>query len=134
MIEIDSSTTTDDRTQHIKNVLSRITFCDHLGEAWTFKVDTFTNSVAHYIQACFYALDVETGTKEQQRGRKWYISDFATDSEIVFTCLAAVKMALQHEMHESFLVDGHRLVDPHVDAFELAARVFSQDARQHLEV
>lgn len=86
----------------------------------------------HYLQWRFTAIDCKTGEPEIQHGRKWYISSFATKSEIVFTALAAVKMAELHELHETFLYKGRPLVNPHVDVDALTA-VRQEDARQHLD-
>lgn len=126
--------------------------CPFSGTPWRFAVQkvrgTSDEDGQVYIQARFYALDAETGQKEEQRGRKWLVSEYATDSEIVLTMLAAVKMAVQHEVHEAFKVhlyaDGDRdrplgagrVVEPHVDVFALAAaNTFDlpKDARQHLD-
>ncbi len=122
------------------DVLERVRFTDHHGHRWLFRANVVSglpeSADQCWLQVTFPAVDIHTGELENQRGRKWLVSPFATDSEIVFTALAAVKMALHHKAHESFLVDGQRLVAPHVDAFALADAVtheLPQDARQHLD-
>lgn len=62
-----------------------------------------------------YLLNVEfrDAKRELQRGRKWYISRHATESEIIHTCLLAVLTAEEHEAREHFLFDGKPIFHPH---------------------
>jgi len=55
-----------------------------------------------------------------QRGRKWYVSRFSTDGEVLQTALKAVLTALEHEARESFTYKGHAIFGPH---FSIAALV-----------
>jgi len=48
-----------------------------------------------------------------QVSRKWYVSRWATESEVLQTALACVLMAAEHEMREQFLVDGRPIYGPH---------------------
>jgi hypothetical protein len=49
----------------------------------------------------------------EQSGRKWYISQYATEQEIFRTCLLAVEVFERHELLERFTVDGKRFLTPH---------------------
>ena len=72
-----------------------------------------------YIQLSYSAPCTNGGENDQWRGRKWYLSDFMTDSEIVFTVYAAFEAAVKHEIMEGFKIDGIVLVNPHVNYEEL---------------
>lgn len=50
---------------------------------------------------------------EEQRGRKFYISHYMTDEEIVRTASLAVKTFESHESHEWFRYKGERYMNPH---------------------
>lgn len=52
---------------------------------------------------------------EIQTGRKWYVSQYAVDSEIIQTALLATKVFEEHETRESFRFDGARIFNPHID-------------------
>lgn len=72
-----------------------------------------------YIQIKFWSRCSKTGQGEIWKSRKWYLSEYMTDDEIVKTCYAAFKMAVEHEVMESFKVDGITLFNPHLDFEEL---------------
>lgn len=48
-------------------------------------------------------------------GRKWVISRYACESEIVQTCLKAILTAVEHETREKFLYKGRMIFGPHID-------------------
>ena len=50
-----------------------------------------------------------------QKGRKWRISRYASQSEVVQTCLLAVIQFEEHEARENFKVCGHAVYGPHLD-------------------
>lgn len=58
--------------------------------------------------------------EEEQFARKWYISPYMTDSEIVRTAYLAVQQAEMHEVAERFTYCGSRIFDPHMNYTELA--------------
>lgn len=72
--------------------------------------------------------------KHLQGCRKWYISSFATYSEVVNTAFLAVKIAETHEIMERFLVRGKMLYNPHQDVFALLNSNLPNDSRQNLEL
>ncbi len=55
----------------------------------------------------------QSGEVSWQRGRKWYISDHATELEIVRTLRAAVLAFEEHEINETLLYRGERVLNPH---------------------
>jgi hypothetical protein len=66
---------------------------------------------------------------ESWTGRKWYISQYATRSEIVQTCLKAVLTAEEHEAREKFLYQGHAVFGPHLHVGQLLTISEEFDAR-----
>lgn len=72
------------------------------------------------IQLMFYARDVTSRRIELQKYRKWYVSTYATNSEVVETCFKAARLALEHELKENFKYRGALVYNPH---FDVEARV-----------
>ncbi len=72
-----------------------------------------------FVQVTYNSPCTKTGEMEEWRGRKWYLSEFMTDDEIVKTCWAAFEAAVKHELLEGFKVDGKTLFNPHVNFEEL---------------
>lgn len=56
---------------------------------------------------------IKTGRTEWQKGRWYFISEHSTDDEILRTAFLAVKVFEEHEINETFLVDGERFLNPH---------------------
>lgn len=56
-----------------------------------------------------------TGLPYHWHGRKWFLSPHMTDSEIVQTAWAAAKMAMEHELRETFKWEGECIFRPHFD-------------------
>lgn len=66
-----------------------------------------------YIQCYYITPCTVTGKDAEWRGRKWYLSDHMTDDEIVKTCYAAFKAAVEHEVMEGFKIASLRVFNPH---------------------
>lgn len=56
-----------------------------------------------------------SGDDYRWHGRKWFLSYHMTDSEVVQTAWAAVKMAMEHELRETFKWEGECIFRPHFD-------------------
>jgi hypothetical protein len=65
-------------------------------------------------------------------GRKWILSRYMTDTEIVLTAFKALLTAYEHEARELFKVDGYAILDSHysVDDMVNLARTAELDARK----
>lgn len=72
-----------------------------------------------YLQVTYSAPCTKTGSIESWYGRKWYLSEFMTDDEIVKTAYCAFEAAVKHEIMEGFKVDGIILFNPHINFEEL---------------
>jgi hypothetical protein len=118
-------------TQQLKDILSKIKY-----KNWTLRliekgVDVFL------VQWIFYAVDndkPDSTELEPQHCRKWYISAYSTDSEVIRSCHLAVQQAEMHEVNENFTYNNNRLFDPHMDLVELSNKLsdktIKQDARE----
>ncbi len=67
-----------------------------------------------YVQVGNYQANDE-GETVFMGGRKWYISEYACDSEIVQTCFLAIKTWQEHEAREFFTFKGRNIFGPHYD-------------------
>lgn len=110
--------------QYIKELISRISMKLF---GITFYIDVYEDERFHnslgqgrkYLQIFYLAHCNKTGRFERWTGRKWYLSDFMTDDEVIKTAWCAYEAVVKHEILETFLVDGKRLFNPHVNYEEL---------------
>lgn len=61
----------------------------------------------------------QTGEHYVWSGRKWFLSQYMTRSELVNTALKATLTAVEHEAREKFTYKGVTIYDPHLDVDEL---------------
>ena len=80
-----------------------------------------------FIQVQYMEEDIETGKMELQKARKWLISPFMTDTEVVETVFKACRTSMDHVLKEHFLYKGRRVYSPH---FDIEARVSMCDQRR----
>lgn len=94
----------------IKAIISRVSFMDR-----TFRV--LEKGDGFLLQLQYYEADVEnpTGPPLLQRARKWYISPWMTETEIVETAFAACRRSMDHMLKEHFTYQGQRVYSPHFD-------------------
>lgn len=81
----------------------------------------------YFLQIVYMEDDVRTGEPQQQRGRKWYVSKHATESEVVQTALGAALASAEHQVREAFMYrptavdEPRRVYGPHFHAAALWA-------------
>lgn len=81
---------------------------------WTLRLAPFEEGGEHfYLQVRSADVCNVSGDKIEWGGRKWHISRFMTDGEVVLTALKAVLTAEEHEAREKFLFDGEMIFHPH---------------------
>jgi len=68
-----------------------------------------------YIQLEYLDKCSKTNKIDRWKSRKWYLSDYMTDDEIIKTCYLAFEVCVKHEILENFKVDGKALFNPHHD-------------------
>jgi hypothetical protein len=65
------------------------------------------------------------------RGRKWRISRYSTEREVVGTAFAAVMAAIEHEHRESFKYQGAAVFGPHIPLPALQAASYLEPDGRH---
>jgi hypothetical protein len=68
-----------------------------------------------YIQVQYTATCNKTGFTDKWHGRKWYLSEYMTDDEVIKTCYVACEAVVKHEIMEGFKVDDIILFNPHIN-------------------
>lgn len=105
----------------IRKLVSRISLTC-LDKAFTILVEADKRGGNRiYIQVQYDSRCTKTGGLDTWKGRKWYLSEFMTDDEVVKTAYCAFESAVKHEVMEGFKVDGKILFNPHIDFEELLA-------------
>lgn len=101
----------------VREVLSKISF-KILGIDFTINanIDKLNPKNGRiYLQISYMAPCTKTGEIQEWFGRKWYLSEYMTDDEIIKTGFAACKAAVGHEILEGYKVNGIILFNPHVN-------------------
>lgn len=83
-----------------------------------------------WLQVKFLAPDAATGAGVVQAGRKWFLSEHMTRSEVVQTALKAVLTAEEHEARERFAYRGKRIFGPHINVDALHEVCSELDVRE----
>jgi hypothetical protein len=73
-----------------------------------------------YLQVEATVEDATTGESSLMHGRKWHLSEWSTDSEVVQTAWLAVKTWLEHEARERFTYRGRSVFGPHLSVSALS--------------
>jgi len=105
----------------IRTIVADVKYLD-----WELYVDKMGDGF--YVQVRFDAPDSETGVIESQHCRKWYISKWMSETEVVDTVYKAVEAAVIHEMKESFTYRGNMIHNPHTS---VAARMIACHLTEH---
>jgi hypothetical protein len=94
----------------IRAIVDRVRFMDR-----TFRL--MRKGDGFLLQLVYKEPDVDDpdGTPVVQQARKWYVSPFATESEIVETAYAACLRSMTHVVREHFTYEGRRIFSPHFD-------------------
>lgn len=81
-------------------------------DGWYFLVEQKDSN--HFLVIQVNGVDSKTGTPLIWRSRKWYLSPYMTETEIVQTALLAVKTAEEHEIRERFKYENELVFGPHI--------------------
>ena len=63
-------------------------------------------------------------------GRKWFLSEHMTRSEVIQTVFLAVMTATEHEVRETFKYRGHAVYSPHFNVERLVS-LSSQGGKEY---
>ena len=106
------------KIEQVEQIAKRITMMV-LGNEMTLRVDKDAFGTRLFLQVVYPALCTKTEVLKLFRGRKWYLSQYMTEDEVIKTAYAAFEAAVKHEVMEGFKVDGIILFNPHVNYKEL---------------
>lgn len=65
------------------------------------------------VTCAFIRPDRDTQKIEIGKGRGWWVSEDATEEQVIRTAFSAIKMLVDHELLEFFRVGEERIFDPH---------------------
>lgn len=82
-----------------------------------------------YLQVTMVTRDTQTGKPLAVSGRKWHLSPFMTDSEIVATAFKAFLTAEEHECREHFMFRGRPVFGPHLNVSDLVDAISAGTVR-----
>lgn len=101
-------------------------FCDYPG--YEFKVSTYPDGTPWLQVHCPEGVDTVTSEPSAWSGRKWPLSYYMTDTEIVQTAWMAVQRALIHEASEMFKFMDAAIFDRHISVYRLVEVVNGPEA------
>lgn len=101
--------------KQIEAIISKIAFMDR-------RFRLLKKGNGFLLQLEYYEPDIDMVESKPvlQRARKWYVSPWMTETEIVETAFAACLRSMQHVTCEHFTYKGHRVYSPH---FDIGARL-----------
>ena len=108
-----------DKLNHIKQLVKRITATIFGVEFRIIVSKDLKGGDRIFIQAEYDSPCTLTGEKQSWKGRKYYLSEYMTDDEVIKTCYVAFEQAVKHEVMEGFKVDNIILFNPHINYEEL---------------
>jgi hypothetical protein len=108
--------------EQIKLITDKIK-CQLLSTTFRIRVERDNKDLGNgriFIQMSYDGFCSRTGVFQYDwHGRKYYLSDYMTEDEIVKTCFAAFKAAVEHEVMEGFKINDITVFNPHIDHKEL---------------
>jgi len=72
-----------------------------------------------YLRAEYFEDDIYSNVPERQYTRKWLLSPWMTDSEIIQTCFKMCFTSMEHKTRENFKYKGARIFGPHFNVEDL---------------
>ena len=109
----------DDKLSEVKELISRITI-SLFGIKFNIRVQYDNKGGDNiFIQINYTAPCNKTGIEKQWSGRKYYLSSYMTEDEIIKTAWVAYRSCIEHEVMETFRVDDLILFNPHTPYTEL---------------
>jgi hypothetical protein len=97
--------------ERVNNIVSSIQYRD-----WSLRAerDNSNQDGRIFLQWVYTDKCVLTGENKEWHCRKWYLSPYMLESEIVKTAFAGALAAEEHEVRERFRYKDIRLFNPHV--------------------
>lgn len=92
--------------KEIEAILANIRFLDR-------KFLLLDKSDGFLLQLSYEEADIDTNELKKQKSRKYYVSPYMTETEIVDTAFFCVMRSQEHVTREHFLYKGYRVQSPH---------------------
>lgn len=108
-----------DNLARIRSILSCVDY-----KEWGFVLSQDVGGRA-YLQVSFVAPCSVSSEIKEQKGRKWWLSPYMTETEVVATAKKAVLAAEEHEILERFKYKGRLIYNPHFKVEDLIKLVDS---------
>lgn len=105
--------------KEIKKILKKVTFApSNLDMGWKFQVKEIQEGFL--VRTSFKRPDTNSGKMGTGYGRWELVSRNADDRAVVMTAWLLAELIIKHELMESFLFLGVRILDPHKSLDALA--------------
>ena len=98
------------KIKDVKRIVKLINYPDH-------EIRVLEKGDGFLIQLRYHEADINDpeGPPVLQSARKWYVSQYATESEVVETVYAAALRSAKHRVREHFRYSGAQVYSPHFD-------------------
>lgn len=116
-------------TEHWERVVRVCERIEYRPETYQIYVGVTAGMKYPYVQVRCWRADTNTGEMGWGGGGKAYVSEWATESEILQMVLGLAMAYETHEVREAFRVDGKRIYGPHISSDALAEVCDRLDAR-----
>ncbi len=83
-----------------------------------------------FLQVYNMDLCAKSNQIELQKGRKWFLSPYMTDSEVITTAFKAIMTFEEHETRENFRYKGKAIFGPHINVEALHSICDELEARE----
>ena len=117
------------REELVARVQGLVDRVDYRGDDYGFIVGVTEGMKYPFVQVWHERTCILAGEVGVGKGGKAYITQYATDSEIFQTLFGLAKSYEEHEVRETFLVDGARVFGPHIKTSALAQVAEDTDYR-----
>ena len=104
---------------------------------WEIRITSNHPNGGWFLQVVFDAVDRDPNSDaiksmQQQRGRKWYMSQYMSEDEVVRTVFKAIMTAEEHEIREEFTYNNKRIFGPHIEIASLCMVCDDIEHRQEI--
>ena len=110
-------------SKELKKILNDISFlksCVDFNWDWEIAEIYDKNNIGFLINTTFKRPDVATGILGSGNGRRMWIESTASETSVIMTAWICVELIVKHELMESFLYKGAKILNPHKTLDELA--------------
>lgn len=118
--------------ENIKIICKRV-ICDLFEQKFDIRVErdnVYKEKGRIFLQITYKTKCNKSKKMENWHGRKFYLSEHMTEDEVIKTLFLGFKLTVEHEVMESFKVDGKILFNPHLNYTELLAMSHKEVSRK----